>query len=731
MISPLLDDFVKDYPGAIAVLNSELKFTNYSQIWLEEFELHNRNLLGKKLLDTLGQIPKELKDDLSFSLNGKKISSTAVKFTKKDNTIKWLKWKLSPITNDSNSIEGVILLLEDVTNYERNNELFLKGELVSKTGSWELNLLTNELYWSPMTKIIHELPQSYIPNLEEGINFYKEGQHRENITALVSNAIAKGTNWDTELIIVTAKGKEKWVRAKGEVERNNGKNVRIVGTFQDIDEKKKAELMYRETSERLKIATNAAKIGIWEFDVKSNSLVWDNNMYSLYGIDKENFTGVYNAWESVIHEEDKEQAQSSVALAITGEKEFDIEFRIIRPSGDVRNIRAVAHTERDDSGQGTKMMGVNWDITQLIQAQSKLYQTEKSLTAAFELSVIGMAYLDLNYNFTKINNSLCKTLGYSEKELINLNFQDLSHEEDLNKAINLFEDIVHGKIDSFQIEKRYYHKNKTVINTIKTVTVVKNSDGDISHFITQVLDITPRIKTEKKLQTLVKVTKDQNSSLTNFAHIVSHNLRSHSTNMSMLTKFLKQEKDEEERKNIVSMLENATKGLNETILHLNEVVQVKTGMSEKMQSVNVLSTIKTIEKSIEALLQEKRAVSKIKVKDSDFAYAVPAYFESIFLNLYTNSLKYLSPERNLVIEISTRLINETLIISFKDNGQGIDLKRHGNKIFGMYKTFHKHKDAQGIGLFISKNQVESMGGTITVESEIDKGTTFNITLKQG
>ena len=112
-------------------------------------------------------------------------------------------------------------------------------------------------------------------------------------------------------------------------------------------------------------------------------------------------------------------------------------------------------------------------------------------------------------------------------------------------------------------------------------------------------------------------------------------------------------------------------------------------------------------------------------------YAVPAYFESIFLNLYTNSLKYFSHERNLVIEISTRTKNETLIISFKDNGQGIDLERHGSKIFGMYKTFHKHKDAKGIGLFITKNQVESMGGTITVESEIDKGTTFNITLKQG
>jgi PAS domain S-box-containing protein len=731
LIPSTLDFFIKDYPAAVAVLDNELKFVNYSKIWHKEFNCQSHNLFGKKLEDVFNQVPKVLKNNLLKGFEGASVTSTATKISAKGNNTKWLKWKISPLKLNSTQIDGVLLQLEDVSEYERNKELFLQGELVSNTGSWELNLLENTLYWSPMTKIIHELPQSYIPNLEEGINFYKEGEHRENITQLVSNAIAKGTNWDTELIIVTAKGNEKWVRAKGEVERINGKNVRIVGAFQDIDEKKKAELLYRETSERLKIATSAAKIGIWEFDIEANSLVWDDNMYSIYGIEKKNFTQVFEAWEAVVYEEDKEQAKSELAMAIAGEKQFNTQFRIVWPNGTIRNIKAIAHVEKDTIGRAVKVIGANWDITQVIHTQSKLFKTEKSLTAAFEYSNIGMAYLDLDYNFTKINNSLSKTLGYLEKELINLNFTAISHEDDIHKTEILFKNLIKGKKESFQLEKRYYHKNGRIINTIKTVTAVKNIDGEISHFICQIIDITPRISAEKKLRSLISVTKEQNESLTNFAHIVSHNLRSHSTNMSMLTNFLNQEKDEEERKNIATMLVNAAESLDETILHLNDVVQVKTGALEKMQRVNVLSSIKTIEKSIEAILQEKKAVSKIKVKDSDFVYAVPAYFESIFLNLYTNSLKYFSHERNLVIEISTSTKNETLIISFKDNGQGIDLERHGSKIFGMYKTFHKHKDAKGIGLFITKNQVESMGGTITVESEIDKGTTFNITLKQG
>ncbi|MFX0556292.1 PAS domain S-box protein [Maribacter sp. CXY002] len=725
-----MDYFVKDYPAAVAVLDDRLKIINYSQIWLEEFECQDTDLLGQKLVDVLDHIPIELKNDLNKSLKGKRISSPATKFTTKGNAIKWLKWKTSPILDDTKKIGGIVLLLEDVTNYERNKELFLKGELVSKTGSWELNLLSNELYWSPMTKIIHELPLSYIPNLEEGINFYKEGEHRDNITALVSNAIAEGTNWDTELILVTAKGNEKWVRAKGEVECIDGKKLRIIGTFQDIDNKKKDELKYRETSERLKIATNAAKIGIWEFDIKNNKLVWDKNMFDLYGIKKEKFTGVYEAWESVVHNDDKERAQSEITTAISNENMFNSEFRIVWPNGNVRNIRAIANTERDANGKGIKLIGVNWDVTELTNAQSKLYQSEKSIASAFENSVIGMAYLDLDYKFIKLNKSLCNTLGYSEKELVNLNFQHLTHEEDLQKTLNLFNKINQGKTDSFQLEKRYYHKNKSIINTIKTVTVVKNLDGGISHYISQVLNITPRIEAEKRLQELLKVTKDQNSSLTNFAHIVSHNLRSHATNMSMLTKFLIQENDEKERENITTMLVNAADSLDETILHLNDVVQVKTGALEKIQSVNVLSCLLKIEKSIEGLLLQKKAKTKIFVNKSDFVMVVPAYIESIFFNLYTNSLKYSSPLRKPNIEISAKTQSGITTIVFKDNGIGIDMNRHADKIFGMYKTFHKHKDSKGIGLFITKNQIEAMGGTINVESEINKGTTFYITLKQ-
>ena len=105
----------------------------------------------------------------------------------------------------------------------------------------------------------------------------------------------------------------------------------------------------------------------------------------------------------------------------------------------------------------------------------------------------------------------------------------------------------------------------------------------------------------------------------------------------------------------------------------------------------------------------------------------PAYLESILLNLLSNALKYSHPDRLPVIEFKYLLEHDgKIILSISDNGLGIDLIKNKDKIFGMYKTFHGNKDAKGLGLFISKNQVEAIGGTLEVESEPNIGTTFKI-----
>ena len=721
----------KDIPVPIAMLDTKLNFISYSNQWLWNFTSNKKDITGKNFFEVVKNIPKQFSKAIEFCLEGNPDINEGQQFILPNGKSKWLKWKISPHKNSEGVQEGILIFLEDITEDKRELELLHKAESVARIGGWEVDLLNNTVYWTKTTKEIHEVDDDFVPNLEEGINFYKKGYHRDKITKLVSAAIEKGKPWDTELLIITAKGNEVWVRAKGEVEMVNNMATRIIGTFQDIDIMKKADLQHQKLSARFKAATLSTKVGIWEYDIKGNEIIWDENMYTLYGIKEKDFSGAYQAWKTAVHPEDQERGNIEIQKAIIGEKKFDTEFRVVLPDGQVKHVRAIAETIKDNESNTVKLIGANWDITDLKVTRLKLEKTEEFFQETFENSATGMALVSLEGTWIKVNNSLSRSLGYTSDELIGKSFRDLTHPEDLKKDFELLQEVINGKRESYELEKRYFHKNGNLIFVLLTVTVVKKVNGEISHLVSQELDITERIEGQKKLNTLVDVTKSQNDSLMNFAHIVSHNLRSHSTNLTMLTKILSKEKDEQERENINAMIYDAAESLSETISHLNDVVQVKTGALENLCSINVLNTIKQIERSIGGLIDEQKATIEISIPKTHFVNVVPAYFESITLNLLTNALKYRSPDRKPIIRITSISKNNSILVKFSDNGQGIDLERHGDKIFGMYKTFHKHKDAKGIGLFITKNQIEAMNGSIRIESEVDLGTTILIELQKG
>ncbi|UJH66083.1 PAS domain-containing sensor histidine kinase [Allomuricauda sp. SCSIO 65647] len=610
---------------------------------------------------------------------------------------------------------------------EKKEELIDKAFNMARVGYWEVNLIDNAVTWSEMTKAIHKVPTTYIPNLEDSINFYKDGKDRETITNVVNNAIETGEPWDVELIIITAEEDELWVRAQGEVEFENDMPIRLFGTFQDIDQKKRSELRYNEAMERLALATKTAKVGIWDFDVVNNTLIWDDNMFALYGIKRKDFAGAFEAWEASIHPEDKQRNQEEVAMALSGKKDFDTEFRIVKPTGEVRYIKASASVKRDKKGSPLKMVGTNWDITELKTTQLALQRSDESFVGAFQNSSIGMALVGLDGKWIDVNQSICDSVGYTKEELMQLTFQDITHPEDLEKDLRLLNELINGKRETYQIEKRYHHKEGHLVYVLLTVTGGYDINGNLSHFISQIVDISSRIDAVQKQRKLNEITLEQNKNLMNFAHIVSHNLRSHATNMSMLIAFLSKVENASETEKIMAMLASASSGLNETVDHLNEMVQIKTTALENLKPMNLLEAIKKTKNHIRAEIDKKDTEINISVSKDHYVSAVPAYLDSILLNLFTNALKYSSPERKPVLKLTSRMHEDCIILKFSDNGIGIDLERHGDKIFGMFKTFHKHKDAKGIGLFITKNQIEAMGGSISVESRPNIGTAFTLT----
>jgi PAS domain S-box-containing protein len=156
----------------------------------------------------------------------------------------------------------------------------------------------------------------------------------------------------------------------------------FVVVFDNITERKKAQALLVDSRQRLTLATESARIGIWDWNVVTNSLVWDVEMYALYGIREEDFSGAYDAWQKGLHPDDRTRAETEIAAAVHGANGFHTEFRVLWPSGEVRHIEAHALVRRGNDGSTAHMIGVNWDITERKRAEVELRLTKESAEAA-------------------------------------------------------------------------------------------------------------------------------------------------------------------------------------------------------------------------------------------------------------------------------------------------------------------------------------------------------------
>jgi len=238
------------------------------------------------------------------------------------------------------------------------------------------------------------------------------------------------------------------------------------------------------------------------------------------------------------------------------------------------------------------------------------------------------------------------------------------------------------------------------------------------------------INTEKLkeigLEKSMKVIESQNTRLFNFAHIVSHNLRSHASNLFLTLELLKSLNSPEEEQELKTSLFDISGSLNDTINHLNEIVTAQFKSLDEQRLIRFDDTLQTVLHSINRVVEDQGAEIFSDFSEVPEISYIPSYLESILLNLITNAIKYRHSDRNPVIDICSYMDGGRPCLLIKDNGSGIDLEKHGNKVFNLYQTFHQGKESVGIGLFITKNQIETLQGSIEIESNIDEGTTFKI-----
>ena len=229
-----------------------------------------------------------------------------------------------------------------------------------------------------------------------------------------------------------------------------------------------------------------------------------------------------------------------------------------------------------------------------------------------------------------------------------------------------------------------------------------------------------------ELETTKKDLQNQNQQLREFAEITSHNLRSPVSNLVTLLDLYKLADNEQEKKEYLSQFEGVSDSLMETINDLSEVVKIKSNVDIKKEKLRFADIFQETKTNLSGLIKQRNAKIEGDFSACEEINYPKSYLQSIFQNLMSNALKYSSDERRLEIIFETKLSNGVVQLSCKDNGLGINMEKYDNKIFKLHKTFHGNEDARGVGLFIVKNQVETMGGTIAVKSEENVGSEFII-----
>lgn len=238
------------------------------------------------------------------------------------------------------------------------------------------------------------------------------------------------------------------------------------------------------------------------------------------------------------------------------------------------------------------------------------------------------------------------------------------------------------------------------------------------------------LKYRNKQDELIKELNYQNKQLDDFAHITSHNIRSPASNIHTLISLLNENSSIDEFKMIYEKLSIVSKNLNETLNELVEVLQVKKDVGIEKQILSFEEMYTKVVDSLQGEILKHNVIISTDFSEVSHIIYPRTYLESIFHNLISNAIKYKGYNRIPEIHIKSFIKEDGLYLSVKDNGLGIDMKLYGEKLFGLRKTFHAHNEAKGIGLFMTKAQIEALGGKIFAESEVAKGSTFTVKFKK-
>ena len=509
---------------------------------------------------------------------------------------------------------------------------------------------------------------------------------------------------------------------------DSGQITGYAGVFSDLSLKlKNADLASSEEKFQLLAENVPGVVYLCNNDETYSVIFINDQITTLTGYPKADFYSGKNSIAALFHPDDKEKIFDIINRSVAERQPYKLRYRVRHASGGWRWV--------DETGvgvyDGDKLIlleGFMLDITLQIEAEEKLWKALDENLRFFNSPVNLNAVTDLNGNLIRISPSWTEILGWNEEDLKSKPVFDFIHPDDITDTHNAFNNVrAMGNVTT--IENRLRCKNGLYHWFLWALA------AGVSHEIiyASAIDISVRKKSERtilesksSLEGLTLQLQEQNRKLDEFAHIISHNLRAPVKNIQALINLLDERSAVADYQLIFEKLKKVAGNLGETMNELMDTLKAKTQQNVDLSEVRFKEVLDKVVQSLEGELIVARASVTFDFNDAPVIIYSKPYLESIFQNLLTNAIKYRSAERSPSIHFKSTLTDGHLELHVIDNGQGIDMEKFGDKLFGLHKTFHVHQEARGVGLFLVKTQIEALGGSIRVSSKVDKGTTFII-----
>jgi len=583
-----------------------------------------------------------------------------------------------------------------------SQSLLQKAEQIAHVGTWKLNYTTGEIQCSDESYRI----TGFHPTDDQNSAFFKDAgeaihpDDRERATNAVETAIAEKKPYQVECRIVHSDGSIRHTITKGEVVcDDSGELIEVVGIIQDITERKQVEKELYLMHERLKLATQSARLGIWDWDIENDNLSWDDKLFELYGIESSDFTNVYQAWLNGVHPEDRSRCDEAMQLAIKGEKDYDLEFRILLPDKNVRHVQAMGIVIRDKSGQAIRMIGVNQNITERKQAIQQTNKLNALLKSSVESPNLIILSIDKQYRYLYFNKAHINVMvsAYGENIDIGMNLLNcISDEKDRKQSKINYDRALAGEkhvtVEEYGDLKRLYYETR--------YNPILDENNEIIGATAFSENVTNRIQAEKQIKASLV---EKETLLQEIHHRVKNNMSVVSSLLGLQISSINDEKAKEALKDSQNRVQ--------TMSMIHESLY----RSDNLASIDMQTYFTNLGKSI---FQGYNVNGKVILKiDAEYIFIGAKQSSPLGLivnEMLSNSLKHAFPDNQQgEININLQKMDDQIELIYSDDGIGIA------EDFDI-------QNADSLGLKLIKLLAEGqLDGSLDMESK--NGTKFTIT----